>query len=252
MSKKIAYYALHYGKEYISWSIRSILGAVDEVHILYTDKPSFGHPTNEPCPDTEGELRDEAHRFTGTMPMFWHRGNWDGEGAHRNAICQIARDHRAEMILVVDADEIWAPGEAKKVLDNAWDRNEARDGLAHMVHFWRSFSWLCRDQCRPVRTIDLRHHGGIMYLSQEKPVYHMGYAQREAIMRYKWLIHGHQNELRPGWFEKTFLGWTPGVTDVHPTCELDFWTPEATPPETMAELKLVLGDHPYWGMEIIR
>lgn len=251
---RIAYYALHYGKEYLGWSIRSIQDAVDAVHILYTDKPSFGHTTNEPCPESKAELIMESARFYKDKelpPVIWHHGNWDGEGAHRDAICQIARDHSAEMILVVDADEIWARGEAKKVLDDVWNRNEARDGLASMIHFWRSFSWVCRDECRPVRTIDLRHEKGTMYLSQQKPVYHMGYAQREAIMRYKWKIHGHQNELRKGWLEEKFLGWKPGVTDVHPTCELDFWTPEATDPETMAELQRVLGDHPYWGTEII-
>ena len=43
--KRIAFYALHYGREYLAWSVRSVQDAVDEIHVLYSDRPTFGHQT---------------------------------------------------------------------------------------------------------------------------------------------------------------------------------------------------------------
>lgn len=250
---RIAYYVLHYGKEYLAWSIRSVQDAVDEIHVLYTDRPSFGHQTQLRCPDSESELKKEAHRFA-NKPIIWHRGHWGQEGAHRGEIEKIAKARGAELVLVVDADEIWAPGLAKSSLESVLANNGARSTLVRMIHFWRSLSWVCRDPAMPSRILDLRHPpGGVWYLQpQDQPVYHLGYAQSEAVTKYKWTIHGHQNELRPRWLEEKFLGWKPGIGDVHPTCEQGFWTPEQIDPETIAELQRVLGDHPYWKQEIIR
>lgn len=253
MSKRIAYYVLHYGKEYLAWSIRSVQESVSEIHILYTDQPSFGHRTTLACPDTEAELKEEAHRFL-KKPLIWHSGRWGQEGAHRGEIEKIARDRGAELVLVVDADEIWAPGLAESALESVWSNNGARSTLVRMIHFWRSLSWVCKDPAMPSRVLDLRHPPGtIWYLDpQAHPVYHAGYAQSEDVTKYKWEIHGHQNELRKDWLQQKFLGWDPNIVDVHPTCAKGFWTPEQTDPQTLTELEKVLGDHPYWGKEIIR
>jgi hypothetical protein len=252
---KIAYYALHYGKEYLAWSIRSVQDAVDEIHILYTPTPSFGHATKASCPDSEQELRQEAERFLKFgKPFFWHTGTWHGEGHHRTSIEQIAKDRGAELVLVVDADEVWPPGSAEQALQATWDANAARETLVHMVHFWRSFWWFCQDLCRPCRVVDRRHGEGFWYLlPQAKPVYHFGYAQSVATTAYKWEIHGHKNELREGWLANKFLAWSPThpSSDVHPTCGDGFWTPAATSPELIADLKTVVGDHPYWDHDLI-
>ena len=102
---RIAYYALHYGKEYLAYSIRSIQDAVDEIHILYTAKPSFGHGTDAVNPDTLVELEREAMRFA-TKPIIWHPGTWAQEGQHRDTIIEIAKQRGATVIATVDADEL--------------------------------------------------------------------------------------------------------------------------------------------------
>lgn len=78
------------------------------------------------------------------------------------------------------------------------------------------------------------------------PVYHFGYAIPDKLMRYKWLIHGHKDELRPGWFEAVWQA--DRRTDVHPTCELDFWTPE---PFSKTKLPSYMSKHPFWDKEKI-
>jgi len=50
--KVIAYYILHYGHEYINYSMRSIYNHVDEIIILYSEHPSHGTLTALQNPDS--------------------------------------------------------------------------------------------------------------------------------------------------------------------------------------------------------
>src|SRR5437773_8346352 len=134
--KTIAYYALHYGKEYLAWSIRSVQDAIDEVHILYSDRPSHGHDASGPCPENEEELRKEACRFQ-TKPIFWHKGRWGNEGEQRDSIYPIAEKRGADTILVVDADELWDNAELTMALDRCAARPE-KNVRVRFLHFWRS------------------------------------------------------------------------------------------------------------------
>lgn len=199
-------------------------------------------------PDTEEQLKVEANRFI-NKPLFWHRGTWNSEGAHREAIHQIARNSGADQILVVDADEIWDVGVAEEALQASADRPEGTVRV-RFLHFWRSFGWACEDPCMPTRILNIRNdQTKEWYLSPQRvPVYHLGYAQNEAITRYKMDIHGHRGEWRPEWWETKFLNWKPGTIDVHPTCKENFWIPK---PFDRERLKFLLGDHPYFGKELI-
>lgn len=248
--KRIAYYALHYGKEFLAWSIRSIQEAVDEIVILYSDRPSFGHSTELSCPDQEAELKEQAHRFL-KKPLHWQRGHWGNEGSHRNEILNIARDLGAQQLLVVDADELWAAGQAELALNAAEARPE-RNVLVRFTHFWRSFKWICKDPCMPVRIVNLTGNGTWYLDPQLHPVLHFGYAQRIDLIRYKQAIHGHKNEWRPRWFEETFLKWTPGsmMGDLHPT-NVSFWSAEQIDKQLGRVLAELLCDHPYWDKDII-
>ncbi len=254
-AQRIAYYTLHYGKEYLAHSIRSIQDSVDEIHMLYSATPSFGFPTAESNPDSLEEMVREAAKFA-TKPIVWHTGKWHGEGHHRDAINQIAKDRGTSLIAIVDADELWHPETFAASLN--WIEQHPKPGINRyrtwFVHLWQSFGYICRDPCVPERFVDLRCPGGAVdYLPREiqaHPVYHFGYAQSEALMRYKWKIHGHQSELRPRWLER-FMTWKLGDTDMHPTNE-NFWTPEVTDAGTKAVIDRLLYDHPYYGREIIR
>lgn len=253
-AKAIAYYALHYGKEYLAWSVRSVQEAVDEIHVLYTDVPSYGHAAGAPCPDSEEELEREARRFC-RKPLFWHRGRWPSERAHRDTVLPIARERGATRILLVDADEVWAPGQVAAALDLARPGAPGRVRVAFR-HFWRSFKWSCVDGTMFFRVFNLGRDGRIsqgegVLRPQAFPVLHFGYAQSPEITRYKWTCHGHRSELRRGWLEERFVGWRPGDKDVHPVCGRGFWNPEPTDAPTRDALRSVLADHPYWGLDLI-
>ncbi len=253
----IAYFALHYGADFLAWSIRSIQNAVDEIHILYTPYPSFGQSTDLICPETEEQLKKEAYRFLAQgKPLFWHTGRWSNEGSHRNTILQIAKDRNARLILVVDADELWDPDTAAKALiDSETYHSEAHIIRARFIHFWRSLHWACEDPSLPARIINpwVKQEKEWYISPQEYPVLHFGYAQNIEITKYKQDIHGHKNEWRQGWFENKFKAWHPGsdIIDVHPTCHQDFWHPRPTPPKVKELVDKLLYDHPWYGKDLI-
>lgn len=262
---KIAFYCLLYGKEYLAWSIRSIQDAVDEIHVIYATGPSFGHGTTLICPDSEDELKVEADRFRRPgKPIFWHRGTFQNEGEHRERIYPIARDRGADQILVVDADEIWDPETAKEALEVTAGRPEGVTRV-RMVHFWRSLHWVCQDQAMPSRILNV--HGDRSkewYLApQRHPVFHCGYSQSDALIRFKQDIHGHKAEWRPEWYEHIWSKWTPKnqIDNSHPTCSrnregVPYWTPKPTRFGDMTlpwvyVFERQVKDHPYFGMELI-
>lgn len=250
MGRVIAYYALHYGAEHLAWSIRSIQDCVDEIHVLYTDVPSFGHQTTTPCPESETDLKREADRFR-TKPLHWHKGRWPTEGSQRNAIFPIAQGCGADVIVVVDADEIWE-GETLKAAVKAARESPAHLTYAGFIHLWRSFKWCCEDQMTPIRLIKPDGHGNAYLPAQRYPVFHLGYAQSPKLIRYKESIHGHRSEWRSGWFESKFMAWSPTnpVTDVHPTCK-DIWSPHPIDVDKGAVLRRLMDGHPWLDLEII-
>ncbi len=247
-----AYYALHYGLEYLPWSIRSVQDAVDELHVFYVGRPSYGHTQGAVCPESRDQLRDAAFGAA-TKPLHWHEGNhFRGEGAHREHAVTTLKNRGAHQILVVDADEVWLPGAAKAAIHAATHANRTRNWQARFVHFIRSTKYAVTDHFTPVRVLDLRHAGGEEVLPDGiDPVMHFGYAQCDAIIRYKWTCHGHQNELRGGWMER-FMNWTPETTDLHPVIN-DFWKRGEPIDEDLAKkLAVALEGHPYLEREVIR
>lgn len=249
--KRIAYYVAMYGADFFAWSIRSIQDAVDEIVVLYTDRPSFGHSTELTCPDTEEDLKREANRFL-KKPLIWRSGRWSSEGEHRSEAIRVCVERGADQILVVDTDELWDAATAKAALDaSVGKESEVR---VRFVHFWRSLWWVCEDPCMPVRILNPHGAPGTAYLSpQEVPVLHFGYAQSSNVIRFKWNFHGHLAEFRQGWFESKFNPWTPqsGIRDVHPTCERDFWVPKPLPQNLAPIVSNLLHDHPYKDLEVI-
>jgi hypothetical protein len=250
---QVAYYALHYGKEYLAWSIRSIQDAVDEIFIFYTPTPSYGHSAGIPCPDSREELVEQAYRFA-AKPVHWIEGHWATEWQHRDfALHYIGSRLGLAQVLVVDADEVWAEGAAKRALYHVTDRNCAYAWMSYdFRNFWRSFDWMVHDRFAPIRIVDTRHHESTREaLPEQFSVLHFGYAQREELMRYKWTCHGHQDELRAGWIDR-FVNWQPEDTDLHPVVN-NLWAAATLTPESVrAEISTVLSDHPYFGVPVIR
>lgn len=208
--KVLTYCPLHYGVEYLACALQSILEVSDKIVILYSPLPSYGHGTDIQCPETEDELMKIATEVCGEK-LVWHNQQFGNEGEHRGFIYQLAEGY--DLVLAIDADEIFHEDELKVALQMAYKGDKRYYGIGGYLNFWRSFSWVCIDGFTPVRITNLHNESGEGVVPCT--VYHFSCAQREEIMRYKLLIHGHKDEIRPGWFRDIYLKWTPGKVVEH-------------------------------------
>lgn len=244
INKAIAYTALHYGREYLPWAIRSVIKDVDEYHVLYSPVGSHSVRTSVPCPETRDELLNIARMEAGDK-LRWHDGDWRFEGQQRDSIYQLTD---AEMILVVDADEVYAPGLAQHLRAQA-PYHTHRHVRLPFFHYWRSLKRVIRhDPAFPIRMIlPYLQQGETTFqippwLKEDFCVHHFGYAQSAEIVGYKMQIHGHIAELRQRWFEDIFL--TNRQTDCHPVGS-EWWNPEA------CDVPHFMTNHPYANLEVI-
>jgi len=241
--KTMAYYPVHYGKEYFAASIKSIEDQVDRIAVLYTPTPSYGHHTSVQCPESEDEIRSVAE--AASPKVEWHRvSSMGNEGQHRGKAFELAKGF--DIMLALDTDEVWDPTALEKCIKEAYDGQSWRRNVAGFVHFWRSFDWACYDGFVPARLFNLQRNNKIEETIEGR-IYHFGYAQSDRVMNYKFEIHGHKNEIKPGWLQNTYFSWQPGNKNLHPTC--DIWG-EAQPfdKESMPQC---LKEHPNFNKAII-
>lgn len=243
----ISYTALHYGADYLHYAIKSVIDHVDKHYILYTPIGSHGHRTPIPCPETRDELFAIAQRAAGDK-LVWIDGEWPYEGAQREHIHVVAPD--ADVVLVVDADEVWPSGLVRNLTDGIDYGHLAKRNRVTMRHFWRSFyRCVLHDPASPVRVICPKKPESEMGLSDLwGSINHFGYAQRPEIVRYKLETHGHKNEFRRDvdWFNDVFMA--NRQHDCHPVGS-EYWNPEIfNPLDYMPEF---MRQHPYYNLEVI-
>lgn len=239
--KVIAYTALLYGLPYFKDAIRSVIDYVDEFHVLYALAPSHGTASYQPCPDKRKDLLETAQGAAGDK-LRWHESFWHHEGQQRDSIHTEASD--ADIVLVVDSDEIWMPEQLEKLL-NAAKKGSARQYLSYEMPFWRSFHRAIPDKlCAPTRAINTRNESGTEVT--DTFFAHFGYAQPTSYISYKEAIHGHRSDWRVDWFP---LKWLPNAQeDVHPT-NRNFWNARTVNP--LDYIPAWMADHPYFNLEVI-
>jgi hypothetical protein len=238
--------ALHYGSVYIEEAIKSVIEAVDEFHILYAAKPSHGTRQNGlrlPMSESRYELYIQAYHAAGEK-LKWHDGNWTVEGNQRDTIFSHAK--HADIILVVDYDEIWAEGAAAQAVEHAAS-NPQREFRLPMIHYWRSFRRaIMHAPAYPIRVFNV-HGNGAEYI-HTRPINHMGYAIPTWLMAYKLAIHGHRSEFRQDvdWMSDRWA--VNAQKDCHPVGS-EYWNPETINPTDY--LPAYMQRHLYWNMEVI-
>lgn len=245
MTKAISLTVALYGSDYMEWGLRSIRDSVDECWVLYTNQPSFGHGTQLPCPDTREMMYDCAVKGAGSK-LRWFEGSWPGEGYHRDTIFQLVPD--ADVILVVDTDEIWQAGLAEDVIRHM-ERTDDRTLRIPVSHAWRSFNrWILNDGMHGEHAHAPKHTGMVRApFDSDKRIFHFGYALRTELMFYKQHVHGHKPEWRWDWYDSKVL--PNAQVDVHPVV-IGAWNPEPADPFALG-LPEWAREHPYASLEVI-
>lgn len=239
-----AYTALHYGREYLAYAIRSVIDVIDDYYVLYTATGSHGHQAPIACPETRAELYAIASDAAGAK-LRWIDGTWAHEGLQRDSIFQHAAD--ADVILVLDADEVWQTGLAAQATRYAYDTGFGV--RVPFIHYWRSFSRaFVHDPALPPRVLNPRHPHDAGYLDTALRINHFGYAQRAEIVAYKMLTHGHRNEWRRdcNWMIDVFLA--NRQNDCHPVGS-QYWNAETVNPYDF--MPNWMQSHPYYSMGVI-
>jgi len=249
----LAYIPLHYGKEYLETTIKSIEDHVDRILIIYTCSPSYGHLSQEGCPETEEELQELA--FDTSEKIQWFRINCRGserinrENQHREIAFRYVRDSD-DLILTADSDEVWDPRSLGETLEDARKTDSRYIGINGFVNFWRDFDHIVNDSFRPIRVHNLRSRNRNS-AEVKGTIYHFGYAQRREIMEYKFKVHGHKNEIFSNYLGQKFYAWSGigcGVTHLHPASQ-DVWIEaERYDKEQLPE---ILKDHPNFDKSLI-
>lgn len=244
--KTIAYTALLYGCDYLAYAIRSVIDSVDEYWALYSAHGSHGSQTTLPCPDSRADLYAIAQAAAGNK-LRWVDGNWTHEGHQRDSIYQYAPD--ADVILVLDSDEVWGEGVAKFMIDSyvemgkSWTIHSMR---VPIIHYWRSFyRCVLHDPAFPQRIIFPKvssDYIGTASIPKMRSINHFGYAQRSEVVYYKQHTHGHRGEWRKDidWYTERFLA--NAQMDCHPVGS-EYWNPEPVNPTDY--LPAWMMEHPY-------
>lgn len=243
----------HYGAEWIRFAVQSVINQVDKVYVFYTSVPTHGHGTTLRCPETLNDIQLELSKVSTTSKVELidiTAKHFPFEGAHRDYANNYIHDTTgADVILVLDADELWD----EKVLANCLKLALATNYKIYrinMKHYFRSLYYYCEDSAMPVRIVRMnKDASGDNYMPGY--VYHMGYAQTSKIVRYKLSIHGHKGELRPEYFDNVFMPWKPGTGDVHPTSGNGYWNPKRVSADDQYALSNICGDHKFWIYQVI-
>lgn len=238
-----AYFPIHYGKEYLESSIKSIRDHVDDILILYTERPSYGQGTNLKNPDSKEELWEivnkHAYKYQWVdIPLTFQ------ENVHRTSYKQYLD---SDIVLAVDADEVWQ--DLDVAIKSAYD-SKAKNvcvGGDRWYHFWRSFNEVNRDGFYPVRFHN-KNYTKNSEIIHKGSIYHMGYAQSEELTKYKISCHGHKSI--PGtWIYEKWLNYQKGqTTHLHPDSN-DVWI--ETVDFDKRKLPKVLKEHPYYNLDRI-
>jgi len=232
---------LHYGLDFLPFALKSVYDFADEIQVVYSPHPSHGHRAGEPCPERGDDLKAAALDVGPKVKWSEVNAFWR-EGDHRDHALSLCG---GDLVLTVDADEVWDPAVLDGALKQAWD-GSAEVWRLRFTTPWRSFSFVCKDDMLPERIRDRRPGRGAKYGCVNKdlgPIWHFGYAISTSLLRYKMQCHGHKDEWRANWLEEKWTPWPP-VRDVHPTC-VGFWNPEPMDPNV---LPAIMRAHPFWGV----
>ncbi len=244
--KVISLCILHYGCEYLSAAIQAVYPVSDEIVLVYTEKPSHGKGTDEKCPESMEDLIAESKKYDPDNKIFFTTGVFGNEGEQRGKSEEICRQRGAEIIVRFDTDEVWDTESLKESLKIASGSDCKYFGIGQFVNFWKSFNHVCYDSFAPIRLININSETN-KEASIVGKIYHFSCAQSDVIMRYKYLIHGHRDELRPNWLEETYFNWKEGQNDLHMT-SFDLWNATSFDKNTLPQ---ILKEHKNFNKEII-
>lgn len=261
----IAVYVVHYGDDYLEYSIRSIYGSVDKILISvgleswnYAERTSID-------PVFLAKIKELPLKYSKIELVY---GTWAKDEDQRNDSIPYARDY--DYYFLVDTDEIYRQEE----LANLYSIVEKNPGAGvfriPFYNFWRGFGYVIQEAVNePVQrffknsarrfyfkrscTSGYRKKAQFDVSRKDCSCYHFSYARKPDAIEHKFKTWMHADEVRQRWVKKVFAAWEQNkmMTNLFPVAgQEDRWI--SAQPFDAAKLPSVLLDHPYHGMDVIK
>ena len=185
-------------------------------------------------------------------------GQWGSEIEQREATFEALR-HKSDYIMIVDADEVYTPGDLARLRRFVALRPYIGQFRIRMRTYW---------SIRPFHVISPPEPYRRYLISRFKPrtkligihrtnelwrcmipqsvavCHHFSYARTDERILQKLANTLHRPELVPGWYENVWLKWKDNhdLEDLHPTHPCEF---KRAIPVDLSALPEVMRDHPY-------
>lgn len=213
--KVLGFLSVHYGKEYLEVCLKSIVNHVDKMVVSYSKSPSHGIHCEDKCPDGESEIHSICEQVLGDKLIWDAAERYSDEGQHRDVRYKYSQGF--DLIFTIDADEVFREEEIRPALEYAYNNKERYYGINGYINLWRSFSFACYDQFRPIRIENINSKNQLQNLECKLTVWHFSTCQSEAVMRYKYKCFGHSSEVRQNWLDDVYYKWNPNnqFSDLH-------------------------------------
>lgn len=260
----IAVYCVHYGRDYLEYSIRSIYDRVDAI-LISIGLESWAYKTRNPIdPDFYQWLKSIPSRFPKIRLI---EGVWNSDEDQRNDT--ISYTHDFDYYFLLDFDEVYD----KKSLDALYQMVEENPNHCvfkiPFVHFWRSFGYVLQEETPSLvgrlfrisrRRFRFKYScvsGYRKRLSIDVPediciCYHFSYARIPSEIAYKLSTWTHSIDIIGDWYENVFLSWPhePEMENLFPLQGQDnVWIKAELFDRN--DLPDVMKDHPYYFIDII-
>lgn len=211
----LGFMTIHYGGDYLKEALGSVINHVDKMVVAYSKYGSQGHHTDLTCPDTEEQIYAICQDVLGDKLIWDRKDRYGSETEHRSVKYKYSDGY--DLVLTVDSDEVYKSNELDAAFDYAFNNKERFYGIDGFINFWRSFNFACYDGFRPIRLENLHRDNAKQNLNLKQTIYHFSTCQPEPIMRYKYLVFGHANEIKKNWLNDVYYGWTPNnqISDLH-------------------------------------
>jgi glycosyltransferase involved in cell wall biosynthesis len=277
--KIAAVYCVYNEEEYLPYSVRSVLPAVDRVILCLGLAPytAYGSEAAEAFPpDGTERIVDSLEReFPGRVQVI--KARWPSQIEHRDAGLRRCLELGMEYYFLVDGDEVYRGDHLERIRRTLDQHPEVGTFIVKCHTFWRSFRYRIPPEAlswRPRRIFKLTQRRRILgipfphslrfvgindlnslgrlyeFPPQEAAFYHFSYARSPERMREKLSTFPHAKEILEGWYERVWLAWADKrqMENLHPTDPPKF--PKALYQDP-SDLPPVLLDHPYYAREII-
>lgn len=222
-NKRIAILPLMEPDEYLFFAIESVINDVD--YLLFSvNEHSWGDPEIKLTKENKQWLQE----LIKTNPKFkFINGYWSKEHEQHNAALDYAAILGCGLVICLATDLVYGQGSVKKILDTL-EFTEAEIIRSQWNVFWKKRP-LCvispPDTYTPVVAlkINIRYsdiceaYGNTMTLKLEDvELFHFAFARDDEFVKKKIRMSTHAGLVKPDWYEKVWLGYKPGDTDLSP------------------------------------